>query len=128
MENLPVHLGFASLASSLDTILENRTTRTSERIRNNSSGKEVVGVENNQVILVIDDALTVAVEVADQVDVGTFCAGTVEPGVSKGDGAVAFGLFFLDKENLCRIYVSMPAKIKRRSKGLLFRVAFGPLH
>lgn len=83
-------------------------------------------MKNNQVILVIDDALTVGVEVADQVDVRTFCAGTVEPGVSKGDGAVTFGFFFLDKENLCRIYISMSAKIKRRSKRLTFSSCVRP--
>ena len=57
-------------------------------------------MEDDQVIFVIDDALAVAVEVAYKMDIRAFRAGTVEPGVSKGDGAVALGLIFLDKENL----------------------------
>ena len=128
MENMTVDLGFRGFTSCFHAVLEYSTTRAGERIGHNGSGKKVVRVENDQIIFVIDDTLTVVVEVAYKMDIGAFCAGAVEPGVSKGYGAVAFGLFFLDKENLCRIYVSMPAKIKRRSKGLLFRVAFGPLH
>lgn len=59
-------------------------------------------MEDDHVAIVINDALAVAVEIADEMDIGAFCAGAIKPGVSERDGTIAFGLFFLDEENLWR--------------------------
>ena len=100
MENMSIDLGLCGFTGGLDTILEDRATRAGKRIRDNRSGNKVVWMENDQVIVFIDDALAVTVEIAYKVDIGVLRAGAVEPGVSKGDGAVTVGLFFLDKQNL----------------------------
>lgn len=50
----------------------------------------MIRMENQHVLDIIDQALASHGKIADDVDIGSFCASRIEPGLSQGDGFDGF--------------------------------------
>lgn len=100
MQYCAVYHRWASFTSSLDTVLENGLSHACKRIGNNQGGDEVIRVQYQDVVRIINDTLTSAVELPNYVHVGAFSAASLDPRLAEGDYLVELGLFIFDEQNL----------------------------
>jgi hypothetical protein len=62
----------------------------------------MVRVENYKVIRIVDNAMSVAIKVADEVDIRSLGEGTFKPRIAQRDGSVELSFLLLDEQHLPR--------------------------
>lgn len=96
MEDISKNLRLSKFSNNLDAVLQDSSPLAAHRVGYNRRRNEVIGMEDNHVVRIVDDALSGCVEFANQVDIKTFTAWAVEPGLSQNDHFLEFSLLLLD--------------------------------
>lgn len=87
-------------ACRLDTILQDCASQTAERVSDNRGRYQMVGMKNEHIVKIINDALSALGELTDDMNIRLRRAGGVEPCLSESNGFEELGFLFFDEKNL----------------------------
>ncbi len=110
MEDSTIYERGARLANSLDSILEDSPSRAAERVCHDGGRNQLVGVEDQNVLVVVDDARSRRLKLANDVDEGTDSRLSMSPIISQVDGLDQFGPVGFNNQDLSSLVDSPDVK------------------
>jgi len=103
VQDCPVHKRRRGFARRLDAVLQHGTTHATKRICHDRGRNQLIWVQDEEILGIVDDALALEREVADDMHVRLGVRWRVEPRASQVHRLDYFGRVGLDDKDLNRV-------------------------
>ena len=100
VQNRAIDKGGTGVISSFDPVLEHGTTSTTEWIGYNCGREEMVGMQDQKVVVVVNEAPSTCIKDTDNMNERFGSNWSLDPGASKMDKSHCLHLLSLEKQDL----------------------------